>query len=254
MDDQLIRRLIEIDNTFYATHAASFSSTRQAPWPGWNRVLACAAAAHPNSSPLTVIDLAAGNLRFERLLASTLAGRPSTVHALDDCPALVTDVPADLDLHVHQVDALAALLDGRDPLGGIPAADLVVCFGFMHHVPSWRLRVRLADALAAHTAPGGTLALSFWRFLDLPALAARADAMRSEAARRGIDLAALEEGDAFLGWQDDASALRYCHHTSEAELDRIAEHLAQAGLREQERFSADGRTGALNRYLVCTRR
>ena len=36
----------------------------------------------------------------------------------------------------------------------------------MHHVPGRALRERLLDALAAHTAPGGILALSLWRFMD----------------------------------------------------------------------------------------
>ncbi len=31
--------LIQLNNTFYREHSASFSDTRQAPWPGWVRTM-----------------------------------------------------------------------------------------------------------------------------------------------------------------------------------------------------------------------
>ncbi len=159
------------------------------------------------------------------------------------------------------------------------SADAAVCFGFFHHVPSERLRARLLAELVRSVRPGGIVAASFWRFMDDERLArkALADDERARAyfaeggaveATRAVALAgdvapaedaepaslfdALEEGDHLLGWQNRPGAFRYCHSFSDAELDRLADAVsAQAQLVCS--FCADGRSGALNRYLVFRR-
>ena len=86
MDEALARTLIELDCAFYRAHAASFSATRQAPWPGWQRVADLAGnALAPGSSP-AVLDLACGNLRFERFLSERARGCAPVFFAVDSCP------------------------------------------------------------------------------------------------------------------------------------------------------------------------
>ena len=48
-DSDTLRRLNALTTDFYAQKAASFSATRQAPWDGWDRALAAAAAADPEA-------------------------------------------------------------------------------------------------------------------------------------------------------------------------------------------------------------
>ena len=76
MDLTTAHELIELNNRFYTEHAASFSATRSAPWEGWNHAAELLTQlrwprAHNGGaschSPL-VLDLACGNLRFERFL------------------------------------------------------------------------------------------------------------------------------------------------------------------------------------------
>lgn len=250
MDTQTARILIELNNRFYRDHAASFSATRQAPWPGWERVLDATAPHLAACGTPRVLDLACGNLRFERFLSSRLAAPPAC-WAVDAADELCADAPRIDALTYRHADILGSLLEARDPLAGIPSCDLVVCFGFMHHVPGARLRGAVLDLLAAHTRPHGYLALSFWRFLDDERLAAKADAADARAQAAGLPTAGLDEGDRYLGWQDDPGAWRYCHHFSERDVDACAARLACAGAREVARFSADGRGGGLNRYLIC---
>ena len=142
--------------------------------------------------------------------------------------------------------------DGN-PLLDAPPCALTVCFGFMHHVPDGTLRRAVLDALVDATAPDGIVAVSFWRFMDDPRLARKARAADGAAAAdppfEGFSPAALEPGDHFLGWQDDPRPLRYCHHFDEAEIDELASSVASQA-RETARFSADGASGTLNRYLV----
>ena len=60
-----------------------------------------------------------------------------------------------------------------------PLADISVCFGFMHHVPSCEYRVRVLDALVRQTRPGGIIAISFWEFMNDERMARKA--VRAEA-------------------------------------------------------------------------
>ena len=273
MDTDDARALIALNNRFYRDHAASFSATRTAPWQGWARVaeLAAEASATKADEPLRVLDLACGNMRLARHLARALPRTRIDYYGVDRCAELAeanhlatcpTDddgpAPAQVRVHFRETDILEALLvpaaadDNPEPLAGIPACGLSCCFGFMHHVPSKDLRLAVIRVLIASTAPGGTVILSFWRFMDDERLAAKARAV-TEQARASGTVPALDANDYLLGWQDDASALRYCHHFTEDEISQLARAVADSA-QETERFSADGKSGTLNRYLVLTRR
>ena len=136
-----------------------------------------------------------------------------------------------------------------------PPCDLVACFGFLHHVPGWGNRVRLLRELGGHVAPGGFLVVSFWQFMNSPALAVKACESHARGlqalAERGLDAAALEQGDYLLGWQDRQDVFRYCHSFTQDEVRALAD---EAGLAEHivDSFEADGRTGNLNAYLVVS--
>lgn len=250
MDSQLAHRLIACNNAFYRAHAASFSATRSAPWQGWQRIVDTARDVLDGGARPRIADIACGNLRFERFLTEQLPDVLPEFLAVDSTPELAADAPHGR-IRLLQRDVLADLLDGRDPLSELPSCDLTVCFGFMHHVPEGGLRQTLLDTLARTTRQNGLLAISFWQFMDDARLAAKAHAANEAAREAGWPVDALEPGDHFLGWQDDPGALRYCHHFTEAEIDGLVTRLRAHGLRELDRFSADGRSGALNRYLIC---
>lgn len=91
-----------------------------------------------------------------------------------------------------------------------PLADISVCFGFMHHVPSCEYRVRVLDALVRQTRPGGIIAISFWEFMNDERMARKA--VRAEARAEltppfeSYDSAQFEAGDHLIGWQNDRHA------------------------------------------------
>lgn len=261
MDTATARALIELDTAFYRAHAESFSATRQAPWQGWRQVAGLVRDRARTAGALSVLDLACGNLRFERFLSAELAGCTLAFHAVDNCPELVDAPAAESAVRLHTVDILCELLAGKDPLAGIPRCDATVCFGFMHHVPGFELRRAVLDALLAHTEPEGVVAISFWQFMHDERLARKARATTESHAAElpggpGPTVpgdAALEDGDYLLPWQDSEHALRYCHHFDDAEIDRLVATLPAGAAREIARFSADGRSGDLNRYLILER-
>lgn len=254
----------EVNARFYREQATSFSSTRRSPWPGWRRCLADAglAAGAPGAGPLRVLDVACGNLRLARFLADELPGEPVRYRGVDSCPELARGwaPPAGWEARLVGADLVCALLDDRAPcaldvaLGGAGEQDLVACFGFLHHVPTFAARLRLLRALAARLAPGGTCCVSLWRFMSDAGLAERARRTTAEAASElGLGAGSLGEGDYLLGWQGVPGAWRYCHSFSGDEVDALVCDLG-CGVEVADRFRSDGRTGSLNAYLVLRRR
>lgn len=198
--------LIQLNNTFYREHSASFSDTRQAPWPGWVRTMDIALEQLDVATiehPVRVFDLACGNMRFENFAAggalaakgvdganpSADASCPFEFYGVDSCQDLAIDAHGHAlripNLHFQELDALDALMklnpaETPDVLFDAPLADISVCFGFMHHVPSCEYRVRVLDALVRQTRPGGIIAISFWEFMNDERMARKA--VRAEAA------------------------------------------------------------------------
>ena len=206
---------------------------------------------------LRALDLACGNLRFERFLEAALAEahdpRRLVAYAVDSCDALADPRTVQAELHYQHLDLAELLLCPPldTPLAPEPV-ELAVCFGFMHHLPLPEQRVGLLDALVDACAPGGVVAVSFWQLSHSPKLLAKAERTTAVArAAHGLD--GLSPRDYLLGWQERDDVLRFAHDFSEAEVDELAAAVADRAA-ELARFSADGATGDLNRYLVLRRR
>ncbi len=197
----------------------------------------------------SVLDIASGNLRFERFLSEEDRGF-TKAYALDNCNELLEAIgPKTMDIVRIKIDILELLEEASSFSAlGIPACDLTACFGFMHHVPTFSLRKRLLKAMIASTSANGICAVSFWQIRHDERLIRKAKQIEERASKMGIEV--LEEGDRLLGWQDDTEALRYCHDFSDAETDELRAFSESLGARIIDDFNADGRTGDMNRYLV----
>ena len=114
MNRDFASSLIQLNNTFYREHSASFSDTRQAPWPGWVRTMDIALEQLDVATiehPVRVFDLACGNMRFENFAAggalaakgvdganpSADASCPFEFYGVDSCQDLA------IDAHGHAV-------------------------------------------------------------------------------------------------------------------------------------------------------
>lgn len=307
MNRETVRALCQLNTEFYERNAASFSRTRTAPWEGWRRCMAAcgfddsdgAALDQPANAQTadSVLDIACGNLRFETFLANAYPHIDWSFFAVDNCEPLVASGQEDIAKKVHFTceDIVSNLLEGlpaAEP-ANIPALaaatpfDLVVSFGFLHHIPSFDLRQRFLLEALSQVKPGGYLVVSFWQFLNDPAKRAKIEQTHAEALaffagcaetrandRDALDRGAgssssgnpdlscpkltaffadsLEPNDYFLGWKNEPGNYRYCHHFSNEEIDRIITALAPHAT-VVESFSADGKPGNLNRYVVFKR-
>lgn len=263
----VVRQLSALTTEFYARETASFAATRQAPWHGWEKAWEIISEQRPAlaAEPLTVLDLGCGNLRFERFLAEHTR-EPVVVRALDRCAALAEDGTAPLlerfTLEFSEIDLIGRLLDSpAAPLANPGTCDSAVAFGLMHHLPTFALRARVLQELISALRPGGFAIASFWQFLNDPRLAAKAEAATA-TGRAEHALPLFQENDFLLGWQEAEHVYRFCHHTPDAEIDALLASAQQAlahtgpaapAFRELARFSADGKQGNLNRYVVLQR-
>ena len=306
MNRETVRALCQLNTEFYERNAASFSQTRTAPWEGWRRcMVACGfdeldeALGQSMDAQIadSVLDIACGNLRFEAFLANAYPHVDWSFFAVDNCEPLVASGQEDIAKKVHFTceDIVSNLLDG------LPAAepantpafaaatpfDLVVSFGFLHHIPSFDLRRQFLLEALSQVKPGGYLVVSFWQFLNDPAKRAKIEQTHAEALaffagcaesrsndRNALDRevgssssgnsnpsclkppafdpGSLEPNNYFLGWKNEAGNYRYCHHFSNEEIDRIIAALAPHAT-VVESFSADGKPGNLNRYVIFQR-
>lgn len=260
VDAELAQRLNELNNAFYRDNAASFFATRHEPWGGWRRCVDAVDGMLTAGSRISLLDVACGNLRFEKFLRERYPDTVFEFCAVDDCAELVGAQIED-DIDFRDVDIAGGLLcgDGGGHEGGCGAGpfrscrarfDLAVSFGFMHHVPTSAARRLLLRDLVGSVKTGGSVLVSFWRFADDAGLRAKADA----STRHAIDelgLPPLDQGDYLLGWQQTQSSYRYCHSFSGAEIDELLADIPD--IRLVDRFDADGRTGRLNTYVVLER-
>ncbi|OGO26461.1 MAG: hypothetical protein A2136_05990 [Chloroflexi bacterium RBG_16_54_11] len=90
---------------------------------------------------------------------------------------------------------------------------------------------------------GGRFIHSEWQFLNSPRLKARVQPWEV------IDLSEsdVDPGDYLLDWRQGGQSLRYVHHFSQTELERLA---GAAGFEVIESFLSDGKNGRLGLYQV----
>ena len=243
MEKRIADILNSANRRFYDGHAAGFSATRERPWEGWGAVgeAICATAASDGagsgSAALRVIDVGCGNMRFEAFLETTYPQMEFDFTCIDACTLLV---PEHAGRRFIERDVVSLLLAGAPIAGGCGEGfDAAVAFGIMHHVPGRECRAEFLRQLCACVRPGGLVAVSFWQFASVPKLKAKAaEATRRAYGELGIAPGDLEEGDFFLGWADDASALRYCHSFDDGEIDGLLACVADSA-RTQARYRAD---------------
>lgn len=255
-EEVLALRLCALTGEFYRANAESFSQTRQLPWQGWVRLLEVMDARAAERELLRMLDVACGNLRFERYLADALPGRMLSGWAVDNCEPLVeagerSEFGPLSRIAFQNLDVIERLSGGRlwESLEAPDASrDLAVSFGFMHHVPLECWRAELLRTLIAKVRPGGFVAVSFWRFLNSDKLARKAQETTIRA-RAELVIPELPPNDYLLGWQDTQGLYRYCHHFDELEIERLLAAVADSA-ELVSRFEADGKTGNLNEYVV----
>jgi tRNA (uracil-5-)-methyltransferase TRM9 len=332
MNAQTAQALNKMNAKFYAALASEFSATRQSKWQGWERVagllrevfgedlarevcgegaLSCVNVASVSAAGLannrmgektrdvveaakhlSCVDVACGNLRFQKFLLESFPNASFDFLCLDNCESLKAEgyfgeisKNARANLQFSQCDIVTCLLDDAPLPMRKEQAQLVSSFGFMHHIPGFSARAAFLRQLFETAAPGGLIVVSLWRFMNDPKLAKKAHTSHEKALvalqkelccstnggsafcditsdANALDVSALatsaldlDKNDYLLGWQEQGEYFRYCHYFDNEEIEALIATALDTGLVSlQDRFDADGRTEALNTYLVFRRK
>jgi len=242
VDDATARALNSINRRFYAEQAGAFSTTRESPWPGWLR-LRERIEADGLAPGLSVLDVGCGNGRLGRFLAE----RAPTLHytGLDASAELLAIAREAGGLGerptLHRLDLVE---DDWAATLGAQRFTLIALFGVLHHLPGRERRAALLRALLERLAEGGILALTSWRLERFQRFRERCLPWAESPV--ALHPEQLEPGDRLLPW-GRGEGVRYVHFAHE---DETAELIRSLGARVLDRFDADGRDEALNRYWL----
>lgn len=247
MKDEIVQKLLHINQEFYQRFGEAFAETRRRIQPGVVKMLASFLCDGD------WLDLGCGSgALLTHLIQSGIKG---SYTGLDFSEALLTEARANLKvqpahdwLEVNYIQA--DLLDPewinrikRDRFTGIFA------FASLHHIPGNNNRERLLYALRQYLGPGGQLIHSEWQFQHSPKLMSRVLPWSTV----GIAESDVEEGDTLLDWRHTTDAnkgergLRYVHLFNREELNRLAQ---DCGYRVLHELESDGKGGNLALYQV----
>jgi SAM-dependent methyltransferase len=234
MDESVIQKLLNLNEQFYQTFAASFSKTRQRVQPGVLKII----EDFPREA--SVLDLGCGNGNLAKLLAQ--GGHMGLYLGLDSSQVLLDDAIEASD-HPNSAFELAKLQGTawRERLPG--RFDYVFAFAVLHHIPGSELRSQLMRDARESLNPEGTFAFSVWNFMASPRLKARI--LPWEVLDLEDDQ--LDPGDYLLDWKRDGYGLRYVHSFEDAELDQLA---IDANFEPFDAFISDGKGGKLGIYQL----
>ena len=192
-------------------------------------------------APRRVLDVGCGHGRFAALLEERIPGVAYT--GVDASRELLEIARSREGLPAGASWQTADVVFETERLPEGPF-DLIAMFAVIHHVPGEGRRATLLRALEERLAPGGTLAVAFWRSVGIDE---RRDVDWSAA---GIDPAELEPGDRLQTFDSNRAVPRYAHFADEPEIDRLSLALE---LPMTLRFDSDGNERVSNAYLMWQR-
>jgi tRNA (uracil-5-)-methyltransferase TRM9 len=234
MNTETQSSLIEINRRFYAAFAASFAESRQAPQPGFKRLLG-----HAPQPLQRMVDVGCGNGRFGRYMSERSA----------DLVYVGVDFTAELlDLAAANVQGDFYQRDLSEPgfLEELGQFDLCVCLATMQHIPGKEHRLQLLKEMAGHLAAHGRIFLSNWQFVQ----SERQQRKILPWSAAGLRPEDLDPNDYLLSWNRDGQGMRYVHLLESEEIHWLAD---RASLSVVDEFRSDGREEDLNFYIILAR-
>jgi len=231
MKNEIEKKLLSVNQGFYAQFAAPFADSRSNPQPGFYILL--------EHLPITcedVLDVGCGNGRFGQFLEAEHTSFDYT--GIDFTSALLSLARRHVQGSFYQRD-----ISQPDFMEGIGKFDLIVCLATMQHVPGRLNRVSMLREMKLHLAENGRIFLANWQFLE----SNRQRRKIRDWTTVDIDETDVEPGDYLLTWQREGSGLRYVCAIDAEETLNLAK---AAGLRDIVQFRSDGREGDLNLYSV----
>lgn len=248
----VVKQLNELNHTFYQTVTEPFSDSRSYYWQGWNKLVPYVQELTQNRTRIKILDIGCGNGRFGLFMREQIPEEYIQYVGVDNSSELIAIAKSQyeatrMEPTFIKIDLVECLLN--DTLQQKLAdyhAHFISLLGVLHHIPSQELRQKLIADLGQILIRNGYLAFTTWNFMDSEQLKKKIVTPHIVS----VDQEELEPHDVILDWQRGKTAYRYCHYTDETERREL---IAHSGLIEESQFTADGKTGRLNTYVVLKR-
>lgn len=240
--------LDKLNERFYQKHAQSFDQTRQYYWSGWDKLQSQIIKPALKNDKFSVLDIGCGNARFAEFLKKnqycfTYLGADNDPYLLKKAEKRLTSLK--LNFQLQKFNLVTTLLEDKLNTTLNKKFDLIVAFGFLHHIPSFKLRKKLVKQLGDLLKnKNSLLIITAWQFANQ----LRFDDKKIDFSQFGISKKDLEENDFILDWQKDQSRPRFCHYIDINETLQIDKELSS--LKLGSTFFADGKTNNLNLYSI----
>ena len=232
MREDVVARLLALNQAFYDGRAASFAASRAQPQPGFERILA-----YLPQSCQRLLDVGCGEGRFGRFLQ---AHQPVERYVgVDFSAELLVIAQAQMEQgQFYQCD-----MTQPGFLAGLGKFEVVVCLAALHHIPGKQNRQRLVEEMAGCLTENGRLILSTWQFLN----SQRQQRKVRDWSEIGLSPADVETNDYLLTWQRGGFSYRYACMIDEAETAELAQ---ACHLKILHQFHSDGKEGDLSLYTI----
>lgn len=184
-----------------------------------------------------MLDLGCGNRRYSKFLEENNVKVKVFNYDNFDWDNMVTDIEnGSTSASITKIDIIESLLE--DNLN-LKKYDMAVCFGVMHHIPTFELR----EKLLAELCKSKIAIISFWQLEKDERIFNKAQETTPKAQQK-LRINNLEENDFFLGWQDREDVFRYCHNFSDREIEILTSQFNTV-----EEYSAD----KCNKYIIISK-
>ncbi len=246
MNKEIEEKIIELNKKFYRITRETFSKSRNYTWAGWDKLFN-----YINDKKLAinrVLDLACGNGRFVNVLKKNLDN--FNYLGIDSDEFLITEAIKNFDaptIKFIKCDLLNTIeletfnLDVKN--------DLIVSFGFMHHIPSIEKRIEFFKYVYKNLSEQGVFCFSVW---DFPGKKYQERVNQEEITEElNLKAAIKDSNDYFLDWREGKKALRFAKYYTESDLDTL---LKQSNFEKIYSFTADGRDQKSNRYFIVKKK
>jgi len=240
LNKEIEKKLIEINADFYEDVFEEFSSSRQTPWKGWEKLWTICQLR--GFSPKNIFDVGCGNARFLDFILGKCSGFKYL--GIDNSSSFINTNRNDFnhdDFDFELVDLVGKFPESISK----KTFDLILLIAVLHHIPGYSNRLDLLKRLASQLSKNGLLVVTYWNFLTDGSLAKKIFPW----TKVSLSPKDVEAGDYLLNWGSGPEHLRYCHFFSNEEKERIINDL---GSQLISSFQSDGRNSKLNTYHVFT--
>lgn len=233
MREEIVERLLALNQDFYRQFATPFAETRTHPQPGFYQLVEF--IPRPCKK---MLDVGCGEGRFGRFVLDRNLAEHYT--GVDFSQELI-------DIAANSIEGEFFLrnLSRQGSLNGLGEFNLIACLATMQHIPGRSNRLNLLREMRDHLAAGGVILLSNWQFMD----SERQRKKVTDWSQVNIDPSELEENDYLIAWRRAGTGFRYVNFINSIDMEWLARSV---GLKVSGQFRADGRAGNLNLYSILS--